>query len=98
MMTDMKTRHEDGEPDAVTMYGGSTAQLGSAKSQSFPADPFSKKLFLDEGLDVSVDNIWRISIEPETSFTYELSRPNRDFRVEFDLAKTVDTPPPVWGQ
>ena len=90
-------RHEDGEPDAVTLYGGTTADFGSATEQAFPADDYSKALFVQEGLDVSVDNIWRISVNPGQTFTYALSRPNRDFRAEFDLTNPVDTPPPAWG-
>jgi len=90
-------RHEDGKPDAVTMYGGKTDEAGSPSRQAFPVDQFSKDLFMREGLDVSVTNIWTVSIEPETSFTYALSRENRDFRAQFDLTKQVDTPPPVWG-
>ncbi len=89
-------RHEDGKPDAVTMYGGTTDSLGTANQQSFPADDFSKELFIREGLDVSVDNIWSITLGDGT-FTYALARPNRDFRAAFDLNKPVKTPPPVWG-
>ncbi len=90
-------RHEDGEPDAVTMYGGTTATPGTNTRQDFPADPFSKDLFIREGLDVSVDNIWTITVNPGQTFTYALARPNRDFRAEFDLTQPIDTPPPVWG-
>ncbi len=90
-------RHEDGTPDDVTMYGGLTADFGTAKSQAFPVDDFSKSLFREEGLTASVENTWKISINPGTSFTYALSRPNRDFRAEFDLTKPIDIPPPVWG-
>lgn len=90
-------RHEDGVPDAVTMYGGMTADEGSSTIQAFPADDFSKKLFVEEGLDVSVGNTWRVSIAPGATFTYALSRPNRDFRAEFDLTNPVSTPPPAWG-
>jgi hypothetical protein len=30
-------------------------------------------------------------------FAYELRRPNRHFRVEFDLTRPVPAPPPPWG-
>jgi len=30
-------------------------------------------------------------------FAYELSRPGRLFRVEFDLTVSVPPPPPPWG-
>ena len=90
-------RHEDGHPDAVTMYGGDTDAKGLPFTQSFPVDQFSKDMFMREGLSVSVTNVWTISIVADQSFTYQLSRENRDFRAEFDLTKPVDTPPPAWG-
>ena len=90
-------RHEDGEPDAVTMYGGDTSDGGSTTEQSFPVDQFSKDMFVREGLDVSVTNTWILSLIPGESFTYALTRPNRDFRAQFDLTQPVDTPPPAWG-
>lgn len=89
-------RHEDGSPDALTNYGGDTAAAGSATRQEFPADQFSKDLFLAEGRAVSVDNVWAVEIT-DASFAYELRRPNRHFRVEFDLTKPVASPPPPWG-
>lgn len=90
-------RHEDGEPDAVSMYGGKTADLGTHSRQAFPVDQFSKDLFVQEGLDVSVTNVWTVTVDEGKSFTYALSRTNRDFRAQFDLTKPVDTPPPAWG-
>ena len=90
-------RHEDGKPDAVTMYGGTTADIGTASKQAFPVDQFSKDMFVREGLEVSVTNTWTITLEGNKAFTYALSRPNRDFRAQFDLTKPVATPPPVWG-
>ncbi|NWG71433.1 MAG: hypothetical protein HXY23_07485 [Parvularculaceae bacterium] len=89
-------RHEDGSPDELTNYGGDTVAAGSASRQEFPADQFSKDLFLDEGRAVSVDNVWAVEIT-DASFAYELRRPNRHFRVEFDLTKPVAPPPPPWG-
>lgn len=90
-------RHEDGKPDAVTMYGGTTAEPGTDSQQAFPVDQFSKDMFMREGLDVSVTNTWTITLDGDKSFTYALARENRDFRAQFDLTKPVDTPPPVWG-
>lgn len=90
-------RHEDGEPDAVTMYGGETASTGTSTRQAFPADDYSKDLFKREFLTASVDNIWAVTITPGTTFTYSLTRPERDFRAQFDLTNPVNTPPPVWG-
>ncbi len=90
-------RHEDGKPDAVTMYGGTTADLGTHSKQAFPVDQFSKDMFVREGLDVSITNTWTITLDGEQTFTYALARENRDFRAQFDLTKPVETPPPVWG-
>lgn len=90
-------RHEDGEPDAVTMYGGDTADDGTPSQQAFPVDQFSKDMFLREGLDVSITNTWSVRLDTGKTFTYALSRENRDFRAQFDLTKPVETPPPAWG-
>lgn len=90
-------RHKDGKPEVVTMYGGETKDLGSASSQSFPADQETRNLFMKNDLKVAVDNIWRIEIEPARRLSYALTRQERDFRIEFDLSKEVATPPPVWG-
>jgi hypothetical protein len=91
-------RHEDGTPDAVTMYGGDTASAGTEQRQEFPVDAESIAMFEQEGLTASVTNTWAMEIEPGERFLYELSRPGgRLFQVEFDLTAPVDVPPPVWG-
>jgi hypothetical protein len=90
-------RHADGQPDAVTMYGGATAVPGTAARQEFPVDERSIALFQRQGLAASVTNVWAMELEPGTRFVYELARPGRLFRVEFDLARPVPAPPPPWG-
>ncbi|MGH8084723.1 MAG: hypothetical protein ACREPV_05545 [Lysobacter sp.] len=91
-------RHEDGSEDAVTMYGGDTANAGSATRQEFPVDAESRAMFTREGMTVSNSNTWAMEIEPGEAFVYELARPGgRLFRVEFDLTQTVETPPAPWG-
>ena len=91
-------RHEDGSPDAVTMYGGDSAGPGTAMRQEFPVDAESIAMFEREGLDASVSNTWAMEIEPDRRFLYELTRPGgREFKVEFDLTRPVDAPPPPWG-
>lgn len=89
-------RHEDGTPDALTLYGGDAADEGTRARQEFPADAYSKDLFLREGRAVSVDNVWILEAT-DAVFAYELARPNRRFRVEFDLTSPVSPPPPPWG-
>ena len=89
-------RHDDGSEDAVTQYGGDTIYDGAKSRQVFPVDQFSIDMFIKEGLDVSIVNIWAVEINNAT-FAYELSRPNRHFRVEFDVTKPVENPPAPWG-
>lgn len=90
-------RHEDGAEDALTQYGGDTIGDGGATRQEFPADEFSKQLFRDNDIPVSVDNVWAVEVQPGETFAYELRRPNRHFRVEFDLTRPIPAPPPPWG-
>lgn len=91
-------RHKDGSPDAVTMYGGDTADDGTATRQDFRVDAESVALFRANNLPKSVTNIWAVEVD-ETRFAYELRRTGehaRHFRVEFDLTKPVRTPAPPW--
>jgi uncharacterized protein (TIGR02246 family) len=90
-------RHEDGSPDALTMYGGTTAAAGTAQRQEFPADAETKALFTRQNLPASVPNVWALEIEPNARLVYELARPGRLFRVEFDLTQPVAAPPAPWG-
>mgnify|MGYP005829847733 CR=1 FL=1 len=97
-------RHADGEADAVTFYGGTSADAGSARAQDFPVDAESVALFTREGLDASLTNVWRVAVDPAGSkdarFAYQLTRrndPTRRFRVKFDTTKAVAPPPPAWG-
>ena len=90
-------RHEDGSEDRVTQYGGDTATSGTATRQEFPADVFTKELLVREGNTAGVDNVWAVEVQPKEFFAYELRRPNRYFRVEFDLTRPVAPPPPPWG-
>jgi hypothetical protein len=76
--------HGDGE-DVLSQYGGDTIAVGSQARQEFPADAFSRDLFLREGRAPSVDNVWAIEITPGEAYVYELARPNRLVRVRFDL-------------
>ena len=89
-------RHADGSEDRLSRYGGDTVADGSAERQEFPADSFSKALFIREKIPASTANVWAIEADART-FAYELRRPGRLFRVEFDLARPVAAPPPPWG-
>lgn len=89
-------RHQDGSEDAVTMYGGDTASAGTDQRQSFPIDKASIDNFIKNGLTQSVTNVWHMAITP-TTFSYQLNRENRDFKVDFDLTQPVALPPTPWG-
>lgn len=81
--------HEDGTVDALHMYGGDTATPGTAERQEFPVDAFSIALFNANDAAVSTTNVWAMEVHPDRMFAYELRRPNRHFRVEFDLTAPV---------
>lgn len=89
-------RHADGRPDTVTLYGGDTADGGTATRQTFPVDAESVAMFTATGRSVSNTNIWSIETTA-AGFTYGLDRQGRHFRVAFDYAKPVTPPPAPWG-
>ncbi len=90
-------RHADGSEDALTQYGGDTLVPGTAQRQEFPADAASKALFVREKRATSVDNVWALEVEPHERFVYELTRPARRVRIEFDLEHPIPAPPPPWS-
>jgi len=90
-------RHQDGTEDELTQYGGDSTTPGTATRQEFPVDQFSIDLFTRTNRTVSNTNTWAMEVHPGRMFAYELSRPGRTFRVEFDLTKTVPVPQAPWG-
>ncbi len=90
-------RHADGSPDILTQYGGDSVNAGLANRQEFPVDADSIALFQRQNSAASVTNTWAFEIEPGKTLVYELARPGRLFRVEFDLSKAVPVPQPPWG-
>lgn len=90
-------RHEDGSEDDLSRYGGETRTDGTARRQEFPADLLSIDLFVTHDLLASATNVWAMEIDPGHMFAYELTRPGRTFRVEFDLTRPVPPPPAPWG-
>ncbi|MFV3131049.1 hypothetical protein [Niveispirillum sp. KHB5.9] len=91
-------RHKDGSEDAVTQYGGDTATPGTAERQEFPVDAFSKAMFTQQKLPPGAQqNVWAMEVRSGDEFVYELSRPDRLFRVSFDLNRPVTPPPAPWG-
>jgi len=91
-------RHRDGSEDVLTQYGGNSDDAGTATRQDYPADDQTKTLFIAEDIEVSTQNTWSVEIEPGDLFSYQMSRPNRLFRVEFDLSEPTTLPPPPWGE
>lgn len=86
-------RLPDGSDDAITQYGGDTTEAGSDRQQSFPADAFTAELIAD-----GATNVWRMTIDPGTRFTYHLTRhgaPRATFT--FDLTAEIEPPPAPWG-
>jgi len=89
-------RYEDGSFHTSTMYGGHTDSRGYNEVQSFPADAYSKQLFIDSGINASTDNVWQMMIYPKR-FSYRLVRPAREVQVDFDLTNPVELPKTPWG-
>ncbi len=89
-------RQADGSYDESTMYGGHTLDAGWERVQSFPADQYSKELFVKHGIPQSNGNTWQMFIYPE-KFTYRMIRAGREFRVDFDLTKPITPPASPWG-
>lgn len=90
-------RHRDGSSDSLTMYGGVSGTSGTAVRQEFPTDVETRELFTRLDRRVSLPNVWAMEIQPGRRFVYELARPGRLFRVEFDLTREVPAPPAPWG-
>lgn len=86
-------RHEDGKPDAVTMYGGWTTSVGMPTRQMFPADDQTVIV-----VPAAATNVWWIDLTAD-SFGYNLRRmgSERYFSIKFDTKKPIDAPAAPWG-
>ena len=86
-------RHEDGSPDKITMYGGTSPNFGLKDTQFFPADLETATL-----IDYASTNVWWITLD-EKIFSYNLQKAGSKtaFNVYFDLAKETETPLSPWG-
>lgn len=85
-------RHEDGSPDKITFYGGTSPNEGSLNTQIFPADQETCEL-----IDYACQNVWWITMDGNT-YTYNLRRVGSDrvFSVKFDLTKPVSSDYKPW--
>jgi hypothetical protein len=87
-------RHEDGSPDSVTQYGGDSRAPALPGKLEFPADSFTREL-----IPAAATNVWTVEVDTTSRFVYALRREGTDrrFRLEFDLTRPVQAPPPPWG-
>ncbi len=82
-------RHQDGSEEDNTWYGGDAIE-GGAYWQRFVYPPRTEEMGVFMG--------WRVEIHPNERFTYGTMRDEEwTFRVDFDLSKAVEPPPPPWG-
>ena len=79
----------DGHTHTLHWYGGDTTNAGTAERQEFPVDAESIALFNANNAAVSTTNVWAVEVHPGRSYVYELSRPNRLLRVEFDTTRPL---------
>jgi hypothetical protein len=100
--TGLSLRHlhhgRDGAALSPSDYGGETIAPGNPRRQEFPADEASRDLFIRADSPQSITNVWAIEIVPGQTLVYELRRPGRYLRAEFDLTRTAAAPPPPWGE
>lgn len=89
----VKLRHRhllaDGTEDPVSQYGGVADGGGTFTRQAFPTDAETRALFTAQGIPQSNPNVWAVEIIPGDSYAYQMSRPGRMFRVEFDLLRPL---------
>ena len=93
------TRHADQielrhvhEGSDVTGYGGFSTDYSSGSRMNFPADEATKAVFDAAGIPASKENVWAISLRSGVLFEYELTRPGREFIVEFDTINAIALP------
>lgn len=79
-------RHEDGTPDAITMYGGYANSNGNAFAQHFPADAYTANL-----IPAAATNEWSLVLSSDKkTLSYILTRDGQlRFRADFDLREPV---------
>ncbi len=85
-------RKPNGQPDEVTMYGGTSTNTGNANVQYFPADQETALT-----IPAAAANIWWVTID-NNIYTYNLQRvgSKNSFTVEFDITKPIQTSKRAW--
>lgn len=90
-------RKKDGSPSVLTFFGGPVGALTDTRAE-FIADQSSQELFDSLNIPDSKNRTWAIEARPEDDlFAYERRRPGHFFRIEFDTASPIQTPPTPWG-
>lgn len=83
-------REPDGSPSERTMYGGFSETPGTAFTQDFVSVERTEESGYPRG--------WRIEILPGERYTYGTTRRGEwSWRIDFDLTRPVQAPPPPWG-
>ncbi len=86
-------RNSDGSNEEITMYGGTSANVGHGNMQMFPADQETCQM-----IDYACQNVWWMTLD-ENSFSYNLKRigTDRQFTVVFDLTRPIEFNEKPWG-
>jgi hypothetical protein len=83
-------RHQDGTADETTWYGAFSSGMAAPNRMEFE--------FVDGAPMPGVWRGWRLEIEPNQRYSYGTVRNGEwRWRVDFDLSRPVDLPPPAWG-
>ena len=91
-------RGQDGREEVRSRYGGETRAPGTIRRQAFPANAFTRALFVREDIAAAATNVWSIEIVPGQMLAYAIDREGRHLRIEFDLGRPVRPPGPAWGE
>ncbi len=85
-------RQTNGEPDEITMYGGTTTNTGTAHIQYFPADQETTA-----SIPAAAANLWWVTIDnKEYSYNLQRAGAKTSFNVVFDLTKPLVTDKRAW--
>jgi len=85
-------RQSNGQPDEITMYGGTTTNTGNEHIQYFPADQETAA-----SIPAAASNLWWVTID-EHEYSYNLQRAGSktSFNVVFDVTKPITTDKRAW--
>jgi hypothetical protein len=83
-------RKQDGTADESTWYGAFSSGVAAPHRMEFE--------YLDGTPMPGVWRGWRLEIEPNRRYSYGTVRNGEwSWRVDFDLSRSVELPPPAWG-